>query len=101
MAPLEALEWAAFCGVLLSVWLYGFKGISGPVVGAISAAGLIAYGVLANIPVISLTNIGFVSLHIINAARILTAKGGTIAPDPAIWFKCGQDECQCAARPYH
>lgn len=41
---LSVLEWTAFAGVLLSTWLYGSSGRSGPIVGAFAAAAFIVYG---------------------------------------------------------
>lgn len=63
------LEWAAFGGSLLSVWLYGHSRIYGPVAGICVAVLFVAFGITAEIYAASLSNLIFFGLHFNNLRK--------------------------------
>lgn len=62
----EVLEWLAFGGSLLSVWMYGKHPTRGPIVGMLVAVTFICYGIIATIYAAALSNLVFLYLHFRN-----------------------------------
>ena len=69
---LLALEWTAFGSSLISVWLYGFRDIRGPIAGICTALIFIAFGVSSEIYAAAFANIVFLILHIRNLRETMT-----------------------------
>lgn len=67
---LPFIEWAAFGGVLGATWLYGQKGRIGPAVGALSAAVFVLYGLMADLPAATVTNVIFFGIHCRNFIKL-------------------------------
>ena len=57
------LEWLAFGGSLLSVWMYGKHPTRGPVAGMAVAVTFMVYGIVAGVYAAALSNIVFFVLH--------------------------------------
>lgn len=60
------LEYAAFGGSLVSLWLYGKQGVRGPIAGIITALLFMAFGIFEHVYAAAMSNIVFLALHIKN-----------------------------------
>lgn len=59
----KVLEWSAFGGSLVSVWMYGRHPARGPLVGMTVALLFMAYGIVAGVYAAALSNVVFLWLH--------------------------------------
>lgn len=66
---ISALEWIAFGGSLLSVWLYGKNQVNGAAFGIFVSLVFILYGVLASIWPAVISNVVFAYLHYRNLRK--------------------------------
>ena len=66
---ISALEWIAFGGSLLSVWLYGKSQINGAIFGIFVSLVFILYGVLASIWPAVISKVVFAYLHYRNLRK--------------------------------
>lgn len=59
----KVLEWSAFGGSLVSVWMYGRHPARGPLIGMTVALLFMAYGIVAGVYAAALSNVVFFWLH--------------------------------------
>ena len=74
----EVLQWIAFGGSLVSVWLYGYKDIRGAIAGVCTSVSFIAFGVAADLLAAILANFIFLILHIKNMRKTMDQDIGRI-----------------------
>ena len=60
------IEWAAFMGSLVSVFLYGKKGIKGPIPGMMTSLLFMMFGYFHQVPAAIISNVVFMVLHFRN-----------------------------------
>lgn len=75
------IESIPFILSLCSVWAYGRKGLSGPVIGCICAFSFIVFGFYADIKAAALSNLFFLWLHFNNGRKIMNDNPDKIARD--------------------
>lgn len=63
---LEWLEWQSFGLALFGVWVYGKSRLWGGILGIITAASFMAFGVLADVQAAIWANIAFTAMHVNN-----------------------------------
>lgn len=88
----HVLEWLAFGGSLLSVWMYGRHPVHGPLVGMCVSLLFIAYGQAAGVPAAIFSNIIFLNLHYRNYRKGKTMDWATIKKKIAAGFAVVQEE---------
>lgn len=66
------VEWVSFGGALISVWLYGYKTILGPITGILTSISFIVFGLMVDLPAAVITNIIFIILHFKNIKKYST-----------------------------
>lgn len=65
------MQWIAFLGSLFSVWLYGKKGVYGPIAGMLTSIAFIILGITTNLYAAIVANVVFFVLHIKNLRKIM------------------------------
>ena len=68
----QVLQWLAFGSSMLCVFCYGHSKMQGAVVGIVTAALFIAWGLVASVPAAAVANVFFLGLHGRNLKRALS-----------------------------
>lgn len=67
----DVLEWLAFLFSLLCVFCYGNSKLWGALVGVVTAALFVSWGIVAGVMAAAVTNTLFIALHLLNLKKAL------------------------------